>query len=392
MDLGTAAPTAPPAAHPLWTALHTGILDDLERLTDVVVERLRRELPHYAAVPAGAIRAGTRENLRRATGALVDRRRPTEDELAAAGSVGEIRGRQGIPVDELLRGFRIAAQELWAEQRRRATAAGLAEADQLDAARIIWEWVDDALAPAARAHRQVELELVDRDSQQRGRLLRSLLFGPLAPADLDLLVDRYGLSPDRRYHAVRAGPLDNGIARSVRELLAPPGGAGLVDHLDAELAGVLPAPPRASVPVPVGLGPALPLAEAPLSFSDAGAALLTATAFGLPGVHTVDELGVRVPVATRPEVGRRLAARYLAPLDPDSPAGVAVLDTLGAYLAHGRRVHQTATALYVHPNTVRYRLRRFEETTGADLDRTEDVLAVWWALQHRRIDPAERGD
>jgi DNA-binding PucR family transcriptional regulator len=39
----------------------------------------------------------------------------------------------------------------------------------------------------------------------------------------------------------------------------------------------------------------------------------------------------------------------------------------------------------VHPNTLRHRLRRFEEITGADLGRSQDLFRVWWALERRRL-------
>ena len=38
------------------------------------------------------------------------------------------------------------------------------------------------------------------------------------------------------------------------------------------------------------------------------------------------------------------------------------------------RTDETARALHMHPNTLRHRLRRFEEATGADLDRATDLL------------------
>jgi DNA-binding PucR family transcriptional regulator len=38
----------------------------------------------------------------------------------------------------------------------------------------------------------------------------------------------------------------------------------------------------------------------------------------------------------------------------------------------------------VHPNTLRHRLRRFEEATGANLRRPTDLVELWWALERRR--------
>jgi DNA-binding PucR family transcriptional regulator len=45
-------------------------------------------------------------------------------------------------------------------------------------------------------------------------------------------------------------------------------------------------------------------------------------------------------------------------------AGAPLLDTLTTYLEQGSSLEATARLLFVHPNTVRYRLRRVTELTG----------------------------
>ncbi|GAA2730535.1 helix-turn-helix domain-containing protein [Actinocorallia aurantiaca] len=49
---------------------------------------------------------------------------------------------------------------------------------------------------------------------------------------------------------------------------------------------------------------------------------------------------------------------------PTQAAGAPLLDTLTTYLEQGSSLEATARLLYVHPNTVRYRLRRVAELTG----------------------------
>jgi DNA-binding PucR family transcriptional regulator len=46
--------------------------------------------------------------------------------------------------------------------------------------------------------------------------------------------------------------------------------------------------------------------------------------------------------------------------------GEQVLETVVTYLEHGRALESTARALFVHGNTVRYRLRSATEATGLD--------------------------
>lgn len=74
-----------------------------------------------------------------------------------------------------------------------------------------------------------------------------------------------------------------------------------------------------------------------------------------------------------------LIAQAFTPLQD---AGGAVLETLSAYLGTGRSLEAAARHLYVHPNTVRYRLRKVSEITGWDpLDARESfVLQVALAL------------
>jgi DNA-binding PucR family transcriptional regulator len=41
-----------------------------------------------------------------------------------------------------------------------------------------------------------------------------------------------------------------------------------------------------------------------------------------------------------------------------------MMETVSAYFHHGSSMEATARALFVHPNTVRYRLRQVAELTG----------------------------
>lgn len=58
---------------------------------------------------------------------------------------------------------------------------------------------------------------------------------------------------------------------------------------------------------------------------------------------------------------RRLIEQVYRPM---SEAGAPLLDTLTTYLEQGSSLEATARILFVHPNTVRYRLRRVSELTG----------------------------
>jgi DNA-binding PucR family transcriptional regulator len=69
-------------------------------------------------------------------------------------------------------------------------------------------------------------------------------------------------------------------------------------------------------------------------------------------------------------------------------SGNELLETLDAFFAAGGVLESTARALFVHPNTVRYRLKRITEITGLAPFSGRDAYALRVALTVGRLDPA----
>jgi hypothetical protein len=69
-------------------------------------------------------------------------------------------------------------------------------------------------------------------------------------------------------------------------------------------------------------------------------------------------------------------------------SGGELLETLDAFFAAGGVLESAARALFVHPNTVRYRLRRIAETTGLAPLTARDAFALRVALAIGRLDPS----
>jgi DNA-binding PucR family transcriptional regulator len=57
-----------------------------------------------------------------------------------------------------------------------------------------------------------------------------------------------------------------------------------------------------------------------------------------------------------------------------------LVSTLWAYLDNGRSLEATARELFVHPNTVRYRLKRVSEVIGWDATGPREALILQTAL------------
>jgi DNA-binding PucR family transcriptional regulator len=132
--------------------------------------------------------------------------------------------------------------------------------------------------------------------------------------------------------------------------------------------------------------PPVPPAQLPTAYQWCREALDVYKASGARGLRPVSAAAVDIALAAHEPLGRMLADELLAPLDPSDEFHRLLADTARAYLAHGSKADLTAAALHVHPNTVKYRIRRLGELTGG-LDSAKEpdealTLSVrwWWAL------------
>jgi len=84
-----------------------------------------------------------------------------------------------------------------------------------------------------------------------------------------------------------------------------------------------------------------------------------------------------------------LSRLLLMPLEhEDGERGNNLTATLRAYYSAGARVDKTADALFLHRNSVRYRLDRIRLLLGLDIDQPRVIAALTVALACRDSSPA----
>jgi len=71
---------------------------------------------------------------------------------------------------------------------------------------------------------------------------------------------------------------------------------------------------------------------------------------------------------------------------PLAAASGSLLETVAAYLDHGRSLEAAARTLFVHPNTVRYRLRKVADVTGWDALDARESYVLQTAIALGRLD------
>ncbi|MFJ9843611.1 PucR family transcriptional regulator [Kitasatospora sp. NPDC101155] len=101
-----------------------------------------------------------------------------------------------------------------------------------------------------------------------------------------------------------------------------------------------------------------------------------------PGIHSGDPLNLPRLLLSSPDLPlKQLATEVLRPLTRfDESNNADLVTTLHAYLAADCSVQTVADRLYVHRNTVRYRLDQIERLTGRSLQSMQDRFQLWLAL------------
>jgi hypothetical protein len=145
-------------------------------------------------------------------------------------------------------------------------------------------------------------------------------------------------------------------------------GVGIIDHFG---------------PGPVVMGPMVTdLLAAAGSARAATAGLRAAPGWpGAPRPVAADDLFPERALSGDGHARHRLVTDVYAPVATDET----LLHTLEAYLEHGASIEGSARSLFVHANTIRYRLRRIEEMTGLSPAHPRDAYTLRVALTLGRL-------
>lgn len=368
------------------------LLESKDEIADRVVTRVRGEMPNFEGVPLEEHTAGIAAAVELIVSARIKDPQPSFGGGAQfLRQLGERRARQGIPVDDLLRSWRLGIEEATTYAREIAPTSGATPDELFDLFQQAFGLADQAMVSIAGGHRR-EPAQGDPEIERRGALVRGALLGRLSTEELHSGFATLDLDPLATYFVFRArGHDDADIAELDDALALDPVRSrrvGLVAAVESEIAGFTSEqPPRGALPL-IAIGPRSTLADLPASYLAAGRVLSAAEQFGYAGVHDMASAGLQAAVMEDAHLGDALLSELVAPV-LEIPSGTEILASVREWLGAGMRVDPAAERLFVHANTVRYRLRRYQELTGADLDETEDAFRVWWALQRQEVAPAE---
>jgi hypothetical protein len=369
-----------------WEAFIDALVADREPLTERIRANIRAGLPAYRTVSDRELDWGFRIDLDGTLrAARAGHEGVTDEQLAALAPVGEARAQQGIPIADVLLAWRIGVQTVIDRATEMRPPLNVSEAEMLRFVRALITASDRAMAIIASAHRTADLELATREYDRRAAVVREVLLGTIAPVVARAHAESCGIDASREYVAVRAVDLPEERTQRERQLgfqgtFTPR--LGLAATIDGDLAGFLLRPPASEIPFAVAVGPPRPIERLTESFELASRTLATMRAFDMVGVCDLEALGVLPALVADRAVGDALVRRYLEPL-AGSQAEIAA--SLRVLFESDMHVERAAEQLFVHPNTLRYRIGRFEEITGTNLRNPKSAFEVWWALQRDAI-------
>ncbi|MEU7901241.1 helix-turn-helix domain-containing protein [Actinoplanes sp. NPDC049118] len=360
------------------------------------VEAITQGVPAYAEAFSGPLGPQIEKAVRAALGTflnLVSRPAraaagsPLTPALEAAYALGRGEARNGRSLDALLGAYRLGARVAWRELAAISVRGGEDSVTIAHFAELVFAYIDELSAASVAGHAD-ELATSGRARRRHlERLAQVLLAGepehvataataaaeraewappqtltavlvpePAARAALELL-------DARTLQAAEGGPEETSV------LLVPDAHGVSRTHLMRLLAG------RGAI-----VGPARPWLRVRESLARAVRTARFAPGDGAAAVDTEDHL-VALVLGADPQALADLREKALAPLAGErAPTAAKLAETLRGWLLHHGRRDEVAAALFVHPQTVRYRMTRVRELYGDRLRDPQWLLLLTVAL------------
>ncbi|MGC4806210.1 PucR family transcriptional regulator [Micromonospora sp. DT233] len=396
------------AAHlELAEQMAAGLRATLPLVAERTITAITAEVPAYSGTLTGQMREKIETAVRIALGTFLklivgppaaDPNIPLTAALEAAYALGSGEARSGRSMDALLAAYRVGARVAWRELSATTVRGGLAAETVADFAELMFAYIDelsaasvaghaDELASAGRARRRYlerltqqllagEPEEVLRRSAERADWPPPQTLTVVLLPRSSLRAALAALSPHTLESAEDVPAV--GPAEELAVLLVPDAHGGRRRQLARVLHG------HRAV-----LGPARPWHLVAESHARASRALLLGLPGGADAPLDTEEHLAELLLSTDPQALADLRAQVLRPLASLPPATAHRLaETLRAWLLHQGRRDDVATALFVHPQTVRYRMAKVRELYGDRLLDPATVLDLTLALAILPTPPA----
>ncbi|WP_345668416.1 PucR family transcriptional regulator [Streptomyces similanensis] len=325
-------------------------------------------------------------------------------DTGSARETGRVRAEQGVPLADTLHAYRIGSELLWTEILLEARKRPEVSDDLLVSESAgVWALFGRYAEAVAAAYRERAAELTSHVRARRSALAQALFTGVVTDRTLWEAARELGLPEHGPYAvAVAEGGAAGGEPpegergeRGARDALLQARLPFVREALAGQHVALIALPGAAAedtclrilrrTGARVGLSPCFPsLRDTPQALRFARRALSVLEGTG-PGVVRFDDDPLAMVVSAAAPEAAHLVEVVLRPvLGLPTAERSRLLRTLEHWFAAAGSAAGAARSLFVHPNTVRYRLRRVEELTGRSLSdprATADIRAALLAVR-----------
>jgi DNA-binding PucR family transcriptional regulator len=369
----------------------------LPRMAERAVAAITAEVPAYTDAFSGRMGHNIENAVQTSLGAFLrlatrdqgsDPGPPLSPALEGAYELGRGEARNGRSIDALLSAYRVGAREAWRGLSETAVGAGMSAAMIARFAALVFAFIDQLSASSASGHTDEQATAGRVRQRYLDQLTEQLLAGE-SPEVLLASAERANWKTPRTLTAVLL-PIDQtrGLAAQLNPgTLQISDGLPELDPSDSWAVVLIPDADgrhrKALLAVLADrqaiVGPSRPWRAVHASYRRVvRARALTTTS---EGALDTDEHLVEILLGADPEAAEDLRRRALAPLAALRPNSAGRLaETLRSWLLHQGQREAVAADLFVHPQTVRYRMNQLRELYGERLSDPRSILELTVAL------------
>ncbi len=381
--------------------------DRLPLLAERTVTAITAEVPSYSGTLTGQMRDKIENAVQIALGTFLqlvershgaDASTPLVPALEAAYALGSGEARSGRSMDALLAAYRVGARVSWREMSTITVRGGLPAATVAEFAELMFAYIDELSAASVAGHAD-ELASAGRARRRNLERLAQQLIAGEAEEVLLRSAERADWPPPQTLTVVLLPRTNLRAALTLLPAQTLESGDDLPGGETGDETAVLLVPDvhgdrrrqlarmlrgRRAV-----LGPARPWAQAASSYRRVTRLVALGTGHPDDGEPLDTECHlVRLLLSADAEALADLRAQVLQPLASLPPATAARLaETLRSWLMHHGRRDDVAADLFVHPQTVRYRMSQLRELYGNRLTDPRTVLDLTIALAAGSLSP-----
>lgn len=413
------------------------LLPRVREIAQTISNRVFAEIPAYAALSDQAVRVQVREaagrNVAAFLEALGEGKELSKEEIEALAVVGEERAYQGIPLEDLLRAFRMVGRVLWEYFGKQLTLVPEPSLDVLvELGTALMRFTDQLSSSVAQRYSETLGAIVRRQEASRREFLHDLLLGGQSSDDSIIQRARgFGYDPVRPQFAIAAardsavsdpGGDELELTKAMDQIAEKVGAEGrpMVGTRGDQTIGLFAVSESIQAAPQTGGAGSVHRTEATKSAQEIGQLLLGELAdgwrIGIGGPYGGLEGCRRSYLEAREalEIGRlvdperriypfedyllylflradkALAERFVstvlgAVVEHDRRRRSDLVNTLESYFANGESAKETGRSLYAHPHTITYRMKQIEKLTGCSLKDPQDKLHLQLAVKALRI-------